>query len=61
LRVSSNKLVILGVAADPEPEHAFFDVDAKNPMTEAYTCRPIAAHLLEVKRRMSRVGLEELK
>lgn len=47
--------------ADPHPCAAFFVGDAERAMVEADADRPEGADALEVQRRVTRVGLEQVK
>jgi hypothetical protein len=48
-KLSGDKRVILGMASDPEPEHAIGDVNSKRPIVEADAGRPQSVNLLEVE------------
>jgi hypothetical protein len=52
---------LFGVRSDPEPKHAVCNLPADSAVMQADSRGPKLAHLLEVKRRMSRVGLEQSK
>ena len=47
--------------ADPEPGHAIRNRDTERPVVQADTDRPKISDPLEVKRRMARIGLQELE
>lgn len=51
--------IIVGVAADPEPDAVVVPPDAKRAVVEADTRRPKAADPLEAKRRMLWIGLQQ--
>ena len=55
----ANKLVVLGMAANPEPHYAVRDVNAESPVLSAYAYRPKLVYLLEMERRVSRVTLQK--
>ncbi|HEV1287065.1 MAG TPA: hypothetical protein VNU44_17215 [Bryobacteraceae bacterium] len=50
-----DQIVILRVAADPEPEHAFLAIDLDYTMAQSDARRPKSADSLEVKRWMPRI------
>ena len=53
--VLAKDLIVLCVAADPEPHETVGRFDREGPMMTSNPHRPEPAHLLEVQRRMVRV------
>jgi len=51
-------LVVVRVAADPEPHEAIGGFDRECSMTSSNASRPETTHLLEVEGRMMRVVLQ---
>ena len=56
----ADKLVVVGMAPNPEPLNPVFNVVPKRPIVPAYADGPQRPNPLEVKRGMARVGLQEL-
>jgi hypothetical protein len=63
MRLSAKQTIVVGMAANPEPDEAVERVDGQGSVVRADPGRPEAADLLEVNRRMpgillqARVGL----
>ena len=49
------------MGADPEPDDPIGGLDAHGPVTGSDACRPEAADLLEMKRRMMGILLEKIE
>ena len=54
-------LVVVGVAADPEPQQAIRDVDSECSIVHPDTHRSVSAGLLEVERRVRRILFQKSK
>ena len=57
---AANELVVLSMAANPEPNDSIRSVYTKCPETQPYTHRPETADPFEVQRRVALVCLEKL-
>jgi len=56
---SVQQLVIIGMAADPEPDAVILTSDAKGAVMEADTRRPETANALEAERGVLRISLQQ--
>ena len=57
--LSADEGVVFRVGSDPEPEHSVGRLDTDRAVMQAHTNRPEPTHLLEVKRRMSRIAFKQ--
>jgi acyl-coenzyme A thioesterase PaaI-like protein len=52
----ADELVVLGMSANPKPQHAVGGIHGHSSMMKADSSRPITADLLEMERRVPRVN-----
>ena len=55
----SDQLVVVGVCADPKPEHTALNILAKHSVLVSHSRRPQRTDFLEVEGRVVRIVLEE--
>ena len=58
---SADEGVVFRMGSNPEPEHSVGSLNADGPIVQAHASRPEPSDLLEVKRWMSWIALEEAK
>lgn len=58
MRMLAKQPIVVSVGTDPEPYEPLGRFDGKGAMVNPNPGRPEAAHLLEMKRRMTRVLLQ---
>ena len=56
---SADENVVFRVGSDPEPEHSVRGLNTDRSVMQTHTNRPEPPHLLEVKRRMSRIAFKQ--
>lgn len=56
---SADEGVVFRMGSNPEPEHSVGSLNADGPIVQAHASRPEPSDLLEVKRWMSWIALEE--
>lgn len=57
----AEKLVVFGVASDPEPKQPILYFNREGTMVKTNADRPIFANLLEMEGRVMRIGFQQFK
>ena len=55
----SNKFVVLGMTADPEPRYAALDISADGAIVKPDTRRPILTYVLQMNGGMATIGIHQ--
>ena len=61
MRLLAKQPIVVGMGADPEPQHAIGHVDGQRAIMRPHSYRVKTTCAFEMERRMSRIGFEDFE